>query len=229
MYADLTTQNRAWLKRFSHHARFEKALDLLDPKPGESILDFGTGDGYMLKRLILREPECQVIGYEPTQYRLKEFAAAEGERKIQLLGDISGLTERFDKVVCLEVLEHLTVANQRQALREMLRLLKPTGSLIISVPIEVGLSSLLKNITRLILGQGHGNTNFKTFIFSALGIHFDRGDAAYIPSHMGFYYHDLDSLFSEFDLRIVEKNFSPFPLLRGLLNSQVFFSLGRGS
>lgn len=51
MYEDLTTNNKYFIKRFSHSKRFEMALQLLDFKTTDKFLDYGTGDCYMIKLL----------------------------------------------------------------------------------------------------------------------------------------------------------------------------------
>jgi hypothetical protein len=64
-YSNLTTQHPSALKRFSHTQRFQRALALLDVHDGESVLDYGTGDGYFLQLLRCQYPHCDLWGYEP--------------------------------------------------------------------------------------------------------------------------------------------------------------------
>ena len=227
MYAGQTTQNKSFLKRFSHGSRYKIAVELLNPGPEDSILDYGTGDGFMLTRIRLENNNCRVVGYEPDPHMYKELGSRlkddSEQQSIEIVNDISSVSSRFNKICCLEVLEHLTEENQRKEIEKMLRLLSDDGRLIISVPIEVGISSLLKNLARLLLGQPHQNTNFKSLLYSLLGLKISRGNEFYIYSHIGFYYHDLEKLLLSLRLKITKKVFSPIQVLRGFINSQVFF------
>ncbi len=229
MYADLTTENRSFLKRFSHGTRFKIALELLDPQSGDEILDYGTGDGYMLSKIRESNDQCRIVGYEPVPEMFEELrakiTASIETQSLEIVKETGEFSSVFNKICCLEVLEHLTEENQCKELTEMARLLTDEGRLLISVPIEVGVSSLLKNSARIVLGQTHGKTTFRNVFYSLFGIPFDRGDEDYNPSHLGFYYPALEKLFPSVGLRVRKKVFSPMPILKGIVNSQVFFLL----
>ncbi len=228
MYADLTTESKSFLKRFSHGSRFNIALDLLNPGPEDKILDYGTGDGYILPMIRAANSHCEVVGYEPVQYmfeELKDKMRESGVQGLHLRNNLDGLTSTYNKICCLEVLEHLAEKAQMREIKKMMGLLSDNGQIIISVPIEVGLSSLMKNIVRILLRQTHDGTNFRNIVYSLFGVHFHRGEAPYIPSHVGFYYRDLEKLLLASGLRMRLKKFSPLPALNGVINSQVFFVL----
>jgi 2-polyprenyl-3-methyl-5-hydroxy-6-metoxy-1,4-benzoquinol methylase len=228
MYSDLTIQNKSLLKRYSHSTRFKIALDLLNPTSEDRILDYGTGDGFMLSMIRSANNYCKIVGYEPVTHmfeELQEKTRTSDKNTIILTDNINGYTDKFNKICCLEVLEHLTENNQKIEIKRMINLLTDDGKLIISVPIEVGFSSLLKNIARILLRQSHRNTTFRNIIYSLFGIHFHRGQEPYISSHIGFYYHDLENILLSSGLKIRHKKFSPIPVLKGILNSQVFFVL----
>jgi len=107
----------------------------------------------------------------------------------------------------------------------MSKLLGENGKIIISVPLEKGLSSLLKNTIRILLKQQHSNTNFSTIIKSLFSIKIDRGSNQYISSHIGFYYNDLEIIFKKNNLRVEKRLFSPINLFGSIFNSQVFYIL----
>ena len=227
-YAELTIENPSLLKRFSHAKRFDVALELLDVGCNDEILDYGTGDGFMLKKLLSANPQS-IVGYEPmeSQYKqLEEFVGMHGINKVTIISDLSCIeTRRFDKVCCLEVLEHLTEDNQIFILTSIKHLLKECGRVVVSVPIEVGLSGLLKNFARLALRQEHSNSTFLNILKSFLGRKIDRGQDGYISTHIGFNYHDLEKLIVSVGYEIKEKHFSPLKRLGGFINSQIFFVL----
>lgn len=227
-YSELTIENPSLLKKFSHNKRFDIALELLTIECTDEILDFGTGDGFMLKKLLSASPHS-IVGYEPMeiQYKqLEEFVGKYGIDSVAIIGDLGCIeTRRFDKVCCLEVLEHLTDDNQILVLNSIKRLLKNGGSVVVSVPIEVGLSGLLKNSARYIIRQAHPNASFRNIFKSFLGLKVDRGQEAYISSHIGFDYSDLEKLIISVGYEIKKKHFSPFKGLKSFINSQVFFVL----
>ena len=227
-YSELTIENPSLLKRFSHTKRFDIALELLAVERNDEILDYGTGDGFMLKKLLSANPQS-VVGYEPmeSQYKqLEEFISKQGIDNVAIIGDLSCIeTSRFDKICCLEVLEHLTEDNQILVLTSIKCLLKNGGRAVVSVPIEVGLSGLLKNIARCILRQAHPNTTFLNIFKSFLCLKIERGQEAYISSHIGFDYHDLEGLIVSVGFEIKSKHYSPLKGFRGFINSQIFFVL----
>jgi SAM-dependent methyltransferase len=108
-------------------------LDHLDLHDGDRVLDCGCGMGvYMMMMRRLRD--VQIVGVDGDVGRL-EWAEREGVAARLSRVDIHKLPfadNSFDKVLMTEVLEHL--AEDRVALREVFRVLKPGGTLALSVP-----------------------------------------------------------------------------------------------
>jgi len=228
MYSDLTTNNPSFLKRFSHARRFDLALELLAVDGEDNILDYGTGDGFMLRKLHSRT-RGRIVGYEPMEDRFVQLQEAvrdiPGDR-VSVSDDPCHLTMgRFDKICCLEVLEHLNEDGQRSVLSSIDSLLEDAGLVVVSVPIEVGVSGLLKNLARWVLGQKEPEAGAMNILKSFLGMKIDRRGAPYILSHIGFDYHALKRLFPSTGFRIRKVCYSPFKGLGRFLNSQVFFVL----
>ena len=104
-----------------------------------TIVDLGCGSGALLERLagvgnatkligIDLEPRALALAHE--RLPLAEFHRADLERPDGFeLADLAG---RADVVVCSEVLEHLE--QPRHALALALRLLRPGGALVVTVP-----------------------------------------------------------------------------------------------
>lgn len=104
-------------------------------RPGSRLLDVGSGDGHFLSMVLARYPGVVARGVD--------FSAAAREHAppdIQALiavGDVSQLSvsfphERFDVVVCSEVLEH--VVDPQKVLNGIAAVLAPGGLCVITVP-----------------------------------------------------------------------------------------------
>ena len=101
--------------------------------PGARILDVGCGTGEYIQRA--NELGFSASGVEPAEAMRK--AAIEKNPGSTILNGVA--TElpfpdsTFDLVICIEVLRYLHSADNRQALREMYRVLKPGGTLFLTM------------------------------------------------------------------------------------------------
>lgn len=225
-YADYTYNSRNYLKRFSHRKRFKNSAETIDLKKGLRILDFGCGDGVFLNQLKITfsEKDLFLIGYEP-------YLEAIPDNNViikQNWDDILEITKKgsFDYVTCFEVLEHFSEKRQIETLQKIANILSEEGLLIISVPIETGFPSIVKNMIRRMDTKKYKHIySFKNIMrsFSGLPLPAYREGDDYL-FHMGFYYKDLEILFQKY-FRIETRFFSPFKCFGHHLNSQVFYQL----
>jgi SAM-dependent methyltransferase len=95
-----------------------------------SILELGFGNGSLAGWLKTRYPEVTWVGVE-TQKRLVEKATQAGFKADSSLPDP---VEKFDLVVAIDVLEHLTDTEIRGLFDQIKRLLKPNGRVIARSP-----------------------------------------------------------------------------------------------
>lgn len=119
----------------AYKRRVRTMLEFLNPGPGERILDCGCGMGFYLRAL------CAVAGGaysgidgDPQALGFARQALA-GLGVALLRGDVLHLPyadAAFDKVLFSEVLEHLP--DDRQGLAEVRRVLRPGGTLALTVP-----------------------------------------------------------------------------------------------
>lgn len=122
---------------YEQELRAQSVLGLLTVKQGERVLDIGCGNARDISRIV----ECggQVIGVD-----ISPGMVMAARQELERMG-VSGITLQvgdatsldfpdasFDKVLCSEVIEHIPDA--AQALREMRRVLRPGGSLVLSTP-----------------------------------------------------------------------------------------------
>lgn len=94
-----------------------------------AILDYGCGTGFNLPYL---SPYGVVSGADVRNESLVEFQKSQGFSLIDLRQDISEYDERFDLIVCLDVLEHME--DDVDGLGQIVRLLAPKGQIVLTVP-----------------------------------------------------------------------------------------------
>jgi len=120
----------------AYRRRVRRMIAYLDIRPGDTVLDCGTGMGFYLKVFRALYPGCRFFGID-RERRVLRFACEhlDGARVTLTLGDIEQLPfadASFDRVLMSEVLEHLE--DDAQGLREVHRVLKPGGILAVTVP-----------------------------------------------------------------------------------------------
>jgi len=110
-------------------------------KPYSLVLDAGCGTGRHL-RALAKLPDLTIVGIDRNNAALndaltslKNTPDALSDNYLVTRADINKLpfdSASFDSVICSEVLEH--IPEHEEALKELMRVLKPQGSLVISVP-----------------------------------------------------------------------------------------------
>lgn len=107
---------------------YEYAEALLPAQIGV-LLDYGCGGGEMLRRLRPRALRACGVDVDPEVLAsisgVETYAIREGE-------PLPFAEDSFDVITCLEVIEH--VADERQTLRELARVLRPGGLLVLTTP-----------------------------------------------------------------------------------------------
>ncbi len=119
-------------------------FDWLPLRPGHRILDIGCGSGRHVGEAA-RQNRVTVVGADLSWeavlsarnriQELKQWGVHGGGTETFLVSNITRLPfgpESFDLVICSEVLEH--IPDQEQAIRELIRVLKSGGNLVVSVP-----------------------------------------------------------------------------------------------
>lgn len=114
-----------------------RTVDALDPQPHEDILNFGFGTGQNFILIKCRCPEVNLWGVEidPKVKTIAEKKLATAGVEVDLAlydGDkFPFADDRFDKAFSSLVFHHLDAETKRNSLREMFRILKPGGELLI--------------------------------------------------------------------------------------------------
>lgn len=233
-YSQRLLQQGNPLTRLAHRSRFNAVLDLLGDAKYRQALDYGCGDGWLLRTAYDRGIINSGIGVDVADYMLASCQ--------EIFTDIAGFQfyhpekispkispKSCDLIFCTETLEH--IGKPEKALDLILNYAQPGAKLLISVPIEVGPSVLFKQIGRY-FANIKGNYGYERYTLKEL---FDAGilwKADTFPSshsmqeeyrsHKGFDYRKLEKMVAE-KVKIERRLFSPFPWSGNLLNSTVIW------
>ena len=117
-------------------------LDFLSVFPREtSIVDVGCGEGVFVEELAKRG-YLRVLGVDDNY---SSDIVVRGSALALPIED-----ERYDVALFLDVIEHIPIERQADVIRELLRVLKPGGSLVISIP---NLAHLASRVRFLLKGK----------------------------------------------------------------------------
>lgn len=112
---------------------YDKVVELLEVKSYNSVLDVGCGDGYFAKKI----PDTIYTGIDISGKMIKiaEKKKITNATFIAMSSDNLDFHDNvFDKVVCMEVLEHLSICELEETIKELYRVIRPDGQLIVTVP-----------------------------------------------------------------------------------------------
>jgi len=143
MTSHLTTSNAGSLADseaapLAHQAIHDTVVGILEKDARGPLLDVPAGEGALAARLIKAGFEVSCCDLYPEIFRLKDVPIHRGD----LNAELPFANRSFDHVTCLEGLEH--IENPQQAIREFARVLRPGGTVIVSVPNILNIEERLK-------------------------------------------------------------------------------------
>jgi 2-polyprenyl-3-methyl-5-hydroxy-6-metoxy-1,4-benzoquinol methylase len=201
-------------------------------------LDYGCGDGTFLA--LVSDLFPQAVG--------ADLDAREVARSAERFSELPGISFRrigelkssihnrqFDIVTCMEVLEHCVAESEMDVLSDLHRLVRQSGLVIVSVPVEIGASLIVKEFLRTLAAWRHlGDYSYKEIyrldefirmVFATRSTCLLRptyGDSPAYHGHKGFNWRALQK---RLERLFVIKNtyFTPIGWVGGFVASQVWF------
>lgn len=139
-------------------------------QPIESVLDVGCNAGARLKWCRARSPKARLAGVEINEKAILDAKAAVPDAEIHRAGGeaIPFPDNSFQYATCEEVLEHMPAELRAPAFREIWRVLRPGGRLILTTPHAGWFAWLDSNnirfriprLYRWVVGQGGRDANY---------------------------------------------------------------------
>jgi len=153
---------------------FTKRLDIafefgaLDADKELDVLDLGCGPGLLLEMCRAKFPRHRYSGWDYHEDVLKLSMPGVDFKRVDLLKPETLPAKQFDRIFCLDVLEHIPVLEP--VLATVRGLLKPDGLLVVSEPTESRLYQLGRLLSKGTTSSMDGPTGTPHY-FNAAQIH----------------------------------------------------------
>jgi SAM-dependent methyltransferase len=130
--------------------RYDAVLELLRDRwlDDARVLEVGSGSGGVTEWL-----DHPVVGVDTAFERTAERETSRLEPRVGRATALPADDESFDFVLSLEMLEHLPSSERPGALREMLRVLRPGGRMVVTFPADATAARLDRWLNRAFLAQ----------------------------------------------------------------------------
>ncbi|OLP18779.1 hypothetical protein BST81_08545 [Leptolyngbya sp. 'hensonii'] len=235
-YSERLLEKGNSLTRTAHRSRYKTVLDLIQGHPTAIpytlALDYGCGDAWLLRIALEQNLIRTGIGVDVDPQMVATCNAQFANQTDLQVCHPDDLPSRIaphscDLLLCTETLEH--VHSVPAILADLLHYAQPQARLVISVPIEIGPSLLVKQMGRF-LANWKGDYGYESYtpdeLFAA-GMLWDTdrfpsshsSDATY-KGHKGFDYRKVERLLRQ-TLQVEQQIFTPFPIAGNLFNSTV--------
>ncbi len=219
-YSGRNYYTKSRIVNLAHHAPLRVVFDLIRDRRYGSILDIGCADGIFLPSLAQLCDELQ--GADLREERVRAIDRSEMPHlhvSAQDVQDTSFESGYFDLVVCLETLEH--VPDPHRGIAEIARVLKPGSRGVISVPIEIGLPALVKDVLRRLARYPKKSLNSFGNLMRAVVKRPNTEHHVKTLSHQGFDYRMVLGGLAPHGLRVVTIRCFPLNLLGPNFNSRI--------
>jgi 2-polyprenyl-3-methyl-5-hydroxy-6-metoxy-1,4-benzoquinol methylase len=129
------------VQRFWHRTKLSLLDWMFEVNDADRVLDVGCGSGVFADALASRGAEVVAVDANPDaiRYAQSTFARPGLSFSLGLLDELQLPDASFDKVTCLEIVEHVYLHQVHALLRSLFKLLKPGGRVLITTPNYHGL------------------------------------------------------------------------------------------
>ena len=180
---------------------------------GAGYADVGCGGGSITERIREAIQPVHATGYDSNSDLIEAAAKLFPEISFRVwdLTQNSFPERTYDLVTCLETLEH--IENYQAALTNLLRI--TSGTLLITVPIELGLLGAAKFAVKMLLGRKPLGEKHLGSTWSYLKATLSKGDISrfrasskngIFVSHTGFDYRKIDSFLETSGIEFIATN-----------------------
>jgi len=111
---------------------YDRIVALSGVRPGDSVLDVGSSNGYLARRLAAAGPAIRVTGVDPSEPAIayaRRHARPGMTFTVGVAQDLRWPDASFDVVTCTLAMHHIPRRQRPAALAEMYRVTKPGGRL----------------------------------------------------------------------------------------------------
>lgn len=194
-------------------------------------MDYGAGNGEIIKTLAVLYPDAKIVCFEPTKSLMEEAKKnLNGIPNVSFTETVEAIsTSSVDLLFCLEVFEHLPLKETEDAFVVFKRVLSDRGRLIVGLPIEVGIPALYKGLFRMVRRFGAYDATIGNILRSFAYAPPEKRPCseiapgfAYYFDHMGFDYRVFRSALSK-HFHIDQIKGGPFPAFGAIFNPEINF------
>ena len=126
-----------------------------------TILDYGCGTGYFLKRLSKIKTIKKTYGFEVSEYAINK--AKNNNKKLIIINNLDKLNDHsIDIIIALHVIEHINDNTLKKIIFSFKRILKNNGVIIFATPAKNGFAHKIKK-EKWIGFSDKTHINLKTF------------------------------------------------------------------
>jgi ubiquinone/menaquinone biosynthesis C-methylase UbiE len=115
---------------------YRRVVSLSGARPGDSVLDVGSSSGYLARKLAAAAgPAGHVTGVDPSQAaidRARRRALPTMTFTVGVAQDLDLPDATFDVVTCTLAIHHVPARKREAAFREMYRVTRPGGRLLVA-------------------------------------------------------------------------------------------------
>jgi hypothetical protein len=225
-YASHTRGTSEPIKRLAHGRRFSQIVGrIASPLATDTVLDYGCGDAHLFTQFL---DHPRLVGYDPSLSVLSQ-ASPEVAGAAFLTTDLQLILEKYrgrcSLIYCTEVCEHLPDQALKALFQNIKTLTAPYARVVFGVPIETGLSGLLKIAYRLTMDGRRVGQTLPNAVASALGRKIERRltGPEYYHHHTGFNHSRFRHALELSGFRIQRTRCLPFWFAGTVLNNEVYF------